>query len=77
LGEYVVENLFLLCSNRLKKNIIFISSKPWALSHAINQDFPVVPIIPFHNFQDKQLRLLEIYLLKIRNMPATQARNDF
>jgi len=55
----------ILLKNRLKDNIIFISSDSFKLIIAKSQDFFGLPLIPFEEFynNDFQLLLLESYLL--------------
>ena len=76
-----VENLLILLKNRLKENIIFVSSHSYRIVVAKSQGFNAVPVVPFESFyrDDFQLNLLENYLLKNRHQKdmAIRLKEDF
>ena len=80
-SDQYIENLLILLKNRLKENIIFVSSHSYRIVVAKNQGFNAVPVVPFESFyrDDFQLNLLENYLLKNRHMRdmAKRLREDF
>ena len=59
----------ILLKNRLKNNLIFVSSHPFMIISSINQGFCTVPMIQYESFyrDDFQLNLVENYILKIRH----------
>jgi len=71
-----VENLEVLSKNRLKVDIIFISSNPFNISYAIRNGYYTIPIIQYENFikNDFQLCLLENYILIIRHLKDMRKR---
>lgn len=62
--------------NRLKENILFISSDPFRIIIAKSQGFFALPVIQFESFyrDDYQLNLVENYLLQIRHLEDMVSR---
>ena len=76
-----LENLMILLNNRLKSNIIFISSHSFRIVSAINQGFATIPIVQYESFyrDDFQLNLIENYIFSVRNQTNVhiQINDDF
>ena len=60
----------MLTKNRLKNQIIFLSSKPMNIVAALMQGYQTIPIIQYdeHKKDDFQLNLIEHFFLKIKHL---------
>ena len=60
----------MLTKNRLKNQIIFLSSKPMNIVAALIQGYQTIPIIHYdeHKNDDFQLNLIEHFFLKIKHL---------
>jgi len=75
-----IENLLVLTRNRLKENLIFISSNPFRIVTAIKLNFLTIPVVQYELTKtDFQLSLVEHYILKIRHLKdmRKRLRQDF
>jgi len=79
--DVYIENLLVLTRNRLKENLIFISSNPFRIVTAIKCGFFTIPVIQFEasTANDFQLSLVENYIMKIRHLKEMRKRlrSDF
>ena len=74
----MVENLYLITSNRKSNNIFLLTSNPTSLITAKECNFCVIPISQYSNDgnTDIQLNLVENYLLKLRYTTDMKSKND-
>ena len=74
----MVENLFLMTSNRKENNIFLLTSNSLSIITAKECDFCVIPISQYQNdgTPDIQLNLVENYLLKLRYTNEMKSKND-
>lgn len=78
-----VENFLLLTKNRIKEDLIYISSNPLKLITALSMQINVLPVAPFESNtatnNEYQLCLLENYILKYRHDKEIRERlkSDF
>jgi hypothetical protein len=71
-----IENLLVLTKNRLKENLLFLSSNPFRIIAAMKGGFLTIPVLPFEYFyrDEFQLCLVEHYILKIRHLKDMKSR---
>ena len=77
--DVAVPNLYLFLSNRMKQNIIYLSSNILKLIVAYKGGFSPLPVVNSAQSREFELHLLEKYFMNIKNQNDFMQRylNDF